>query len=77
MTKAKPLQLLVDAFKDAQPKNPALSGTDRAYLRGLMRRGFTVDEIIAIGAKAGVKVTADDLKPKTKTVAIKAHPAQA
>jgi SOS response regulatory protein OraA/RecX len=63
---AKANKLLIDAFKDATPKNPALTSADKIYLRGLTRRGFTSDEILAIAAKTGIKVTLDDLTPKPK-----------
>lgn len=59
---------LVDAGTEAIPINPALTWADRAYLRGLKRRGFTEAEIIGIGKKAGFTVTPDDLKPKAKVV---------
>jgi len=61
-TKSKPNQLLLDAFKDASPKSPALTNADRTYLRGLTRRGFTHEEILNIAQKTGIKVTAEDLK---------------
>jgi hypothetical protein len=59
-------KLLIDAFKDATPKTPAITGADRVYLRGLTRRGFTNDEILAIASKTGMKVTLADLTPKAK-----------
>jgi hypothetical protein len=65
-TKAKPRQSLIDAFKDEAPQNPALNSADKAYLRGLVRRGFTHDEIVAIAAKHGIKVTTSDLIVKSK-----------
>lgn len=60
---------LLEAAAATPPANPALTGPDRAFLRGLKRRGYTEQEIIALGSKAGLKVTAADLvvrgrKPK-------------
>lgn len=61
MAKAKPNQLLLDAFKDVAPKTPALTSADRTFLRGLTRRGFTHEEILAVAQKTGMKVTKEDL----------------
>lgn len=52
---------LLEAVKDTPPKNPAITGADKTYLRGLIRRGYTHEEIISIGAKAGLKVNPQDL----------------
>lgn len=57
---------LASVFAEVQPANPAPSSTDKAYLRGLKKRGYTEQEIIQIAAKAGFKITADlfVVKPK-------------
>ena len=63
---------LLEAAAATPPANPALTGPDRAFLRGLARRGYTQQEIIALGEKAGLKLTAADLVPrgrKPKSVA--------
>ena len=63
---------LLEAAAATPPTNPALTGSDRAFLRGLTRRGYTEQEIIALGRKAGLNVTAADLVPrgrKPKSVA--------
>lgn len=59
---------LLDAVKDTPPKNPAITSSDKTYLKGLIRRGYTHDEIIAIGAKAGLKVNPQDLITNGKKV---------
>jgi hypothetical protein len=61
---------LLEAVTATPPQNPALTGPDRVFLRGLKRRGYTEFEIIAIGKKAGMTVTADDLKPKKKAASV-------
>lgn len=53
-------QSLVKAFENAKPKNPALTGADKAFLRGLKRRGFTLEEIKAIAGESGF-IVPDDL----------------
>lgn len=70
---------LLESAKTAAPKNPAVTSADKAYLRGLKKRGFTDDEIIQLSAKAGLKVTAEMLavKPrKAKPAATVAAPLQ-
>lgn len=57
---------LLEVVTATPPASPALTGADRVFLRGLKRRGYTELEIIAIGEKAGMTVTSDDLKPKEK-----------
>ena len=52
---------LLDVVAVTPPANPAITGADKTYLRGLIRRGYTHDEIITIGAKAGLKVNPQDL----------------
>ena len=59
---------LLEVVVATPPASPALTGADRVFLRGLKRRGYTEQEIILIGTKAGVKVTPEDLKPKAKEV---------
>jgi hypothetical protein len=59
---------LLEAVKETPPKNPAITGADKTYLRGLIRRGYTHDEIVAIGAKAGLKVNPQDLITNGKKV---------
>lgn len=52
---------LINAVSNTPPKNPAITSADKTYLKGLIRRGYTHDEIISIGAKAGLKVNPQDL----------------
>jgi hypothetical protein len=52
---------LINAVINTPPKNPAITSADKTYLKGLIRRGYTHDEIISIGAKAGLKVNPQDL----------------
>lgn len=69
MAKAKriPLnELLAEVTSTAKPANPALSSTDKAYLKGLKKRGFTDAELIALATKAGLKVTAEMLVVKQR-----------
>jgi hypothetical protein len=61
---------LASVFAEVQPANPAPSSTDKAYLRGLKKRGFTDAEIIQVAAKAGFKITADMLVVKPKKLAV-------
>jgi hypothetical protein len=65
-TKAKVSERLVAATEATPPKNPAPSGADKAYLRGLKRRGYTEDEIRGVAAKAGMQLPADFFVPKKK-----------
>lgn len=64
--KAEVNEKLKQTFDATPPKNPALSSADRTYLKGLFRRGYTQDEIIAIGQKAGFNVKPEDLAVKKK-----------
>ena len=57
---------LAKAFEAVEPKNPALSGADKAYLRGLKRRGFTESEIREVAQKAGFVVPVDLFQKKEK-----------
>lgn len=57
---------LAEAFSAAQPKNPALNSSDKSFLKGLQRRGFTEQEIIEVAAKAGFVVTAEMLVVKKR-----------
>ena len=57
---------LSKAFEAVEPKNPALSGADKAFLRGLQRRGFTEEEIRNVAQKAGFDVPADLFQKKGK-----------
>jgi SOS response regulatory protein OraA/RecX len=57
---------LSKAFEAVEPKNPALSGADKAYLRGLQRRGFTESEIREVAQKAGFVVPTDLFQKKGK-----------
>jgi hypothetical protein len=73
MAKSKTAQVnekLASVFSDVQPANPSPSSTDKAYLRGLKKRGFTDAEIIQVAAKAGFKITADMLVVKPKKPAV-------
>lgn len=60
-------EALVKAFENAKPANPALSSADKTYLRGLRRRGFTMEEIQNVAAKAGFEVPADLFESKKKS----------
>jgi len=65
---------LVAAFAATPPRTPALSAADATYLRGLRRRGYTLQEIIEVGTKAGFVVPdnifdAKKKKPATTTQA--------
>ena len=74
--KKQPLnERLAAILETAKPANPTLSSTDRTHLIKLKKRGFTDDEIIAIAAKAGLKVTAEILTVKPRVS--KAEKAQA
>ena len=57
---------LIEAFAAAQPKNPALTSSDKTFLKGLQRRGFTAQEITDIAAKAGFVVTPEMLVVKKR-----------
>lgn len=59
-------EALMKAFENAKPKNPALTGADKAFLRGLKRRGFTLEEIQNVAAQAGFEVPADLFDTKKK-----------
>jgi len=59
---------LEKAFSEAKPANPALSTSDKSYLRGLVRRGFTPAEIEAVAKKAGFLVPASIFIVKPKFV---------
>lgn len=48
---------LTSVFSDTPPQNPAPSAADKAYLRGLKKRGYTEAEIIQIAKKAGFSIT--------------------
>lgn len=73
---------LLDVVAATPPINPALTSADLSFLRGLKRRGYTDNEIIAISQKAGLKVSAEQLvvnKRAPKVVAAplaQARPAQ-
>lgn len=49
---------LIEAVAATPPANPAPTGPDLAYLRGLIRRGYTEQEITSIAHKAGMKIDA-------------------
>ena len=55
---------LLEVAEAATPENPALSSADKAYLRGLRRRGFTQQEIQAVAQKAGFQVPVDLFAPR-------------
>lgn len=57
---------LAEAFTAAPPANPAPSSSDKAYLKGLKKRGYTESEIIQIAKKAGFNITTElfIIKPK-------------
>lgn len=57
---------LLEVVQATPPINPAMTGADRTFLRGLKRRGYSNDEIIAIGKKAGFSVKQEDLAVKTR-----------
>ena len=49
---------LLEAVAATPPANPAPTGPDLAFLRGLIRRGYTEQEITSIAHKAGMKIDA-------------------
>ena len=49
---------LLEAVTATPPANPAPTGPDLAFLRGLTRRGYTEQEITSIAHKAGMKIDA-------------------
>jgi SOS response regulatory protein OraA/RecX len=55
-----PAQGLIAAFEKRSPANPALTSSDKTYLRGLRRKGYTQEEIKTIASDAGFAVP-DDL----------------
>jgi len=57
---------LASVFSETLPANPALSSSDKAYLKGLKKRGYTEAEIIQIASKAGFKITSDLFVIKAK-----------
>lgn len=57
---------LIEAVNSTPPTSPALSRSDKTYLKGLTRRGYKHEEIIAIGRKAGFDVKTEDLVTKTR-----------
>lgn len=57
---------LASVFSETLPANPAPSTSDKAYLKGLKKRGYTETEIIQIAAKAGFKITPEMLIVKAK-----------
>ena len=63
---------LLEAVAATPPANPAITRVDKTFLRGLIRRGYTHDEIISIGAKAGLKVNPQDLITNGKKAVPKA-----
>lgn len=75
MAKMKVSDKLLAAVEAIPPKNPAPSAQDRAYLRGLKRRGYTEAEIRAVAQKAGFGELAPDFfTPKKKAQAKPAAP---
>lgn len=71
---------LLEAITTILPANPAMTRADLSFLRGLRRRGYTTDEIIRVGQKAGFIVTSKDLivaPKKPKNVAVAAPVSQA
>ncbi len=66
MAKQKINEALIQAVEENPPKNPALSSSDKAYLRGLKRRGYTEQEITAIVEKAGMTMPENFFVPKKK-----------
>ena len=69
----------LEVATSAVPANPAVTSADRAFIRGLKRRGFTDEEITALGRKAGLNIQPSDLAVKTrkaKAVAVVAPVAQ-
>lgn len=69
-TKKEPVnEDLAKAFASAKPANPALTSADKSYLRGLLRRGFTAEEIQTVAKNAGFQVTAELFTPRKKAAA--------
>lgn len=60
---------LIAAADSTPAKNPAPSSADKAYLRGLKRRGYTEQEIRVICQKAGLgELPVDFFVPKKKAL---------
>ena len=57
---------LAMAFEKAKPANPALSSADKTFLRGMRRRGFTLEEIQKVAADAGFEVPENLFDTKKK-----------
>jgi Holliday junction resolvasome RuvABC DNA-binding subunit len=66
-------QKLMDVFSAEKPANPAPVGADRRYMLGLMKRGYTPQEITNIAAKAGYKLTPEFFIKKAKPNATAAN----
>jgi hypothetical protein len=49
---------LLEVVAATPPANPAPTGPDLVFLRGLIRRGYTEQEITSIAHKAGMKIDA-------------------
>lgn len=69
MAKAKVNEALKKELDAMTPANPVLSSADKAYLRGLMRRGFSEQQIRSAVQKVGMEIPANFFekinKPKT------------
>jgi hypothetical protein len=57
---------LIAAFSETRPANPMPVGADRRYMLGLLKRGYTPQEITTIAAKAGYKLTNEFFVVKPK-----------
>lgn len=72
-TKEKLNPKLLEAVAANPPKSPLPTAADRAYLRGLKRRGYTEGEIRHIAAQAGLTTTPDLFKVREKRAPKKAE----
>lgn len=64
MAKVNPL--LQASTELVKPAIPVLSTTDKSYLKGLKRRGYSDQQIIEIAAKSGFKIDSNFLEVKPK-----------
>jgi hypothetical protein len=75
--KIQPSESLLKLVLEAPAAKPTISAADKNYLKGLVKRGYTIPEILAIGKKHGFTLTAEEMtvKPrKPKAVAVVAPP---
>ena len=66
---------LVEVFSETRPANPTPVGADKRYLLGLLKRGYTPQEIANIAGKAGYKLSQEFFVVKQKKAPV-ANPEQ-